>query len=388
MSTPAGLRDPRVGGARRAIGPQSLDELETPAAVVDPRLVRANARRAADYARAHGLAWRPHTKSHKSRAVGRIQLEAGASGLTVATPREAEVMADVTDDLLLAYPPIGASKLERILGLSAPVDLVVALDSEVALEALAEAAAAAGRTVGVLIEMDVGMRRVGVQSAADVRTLAARARVLDGVEYRGLMFYPGHIRSHRDEQDQALTELSSRVAELLDVLGSADLTPAVVSGGSTPTFWRSHEVPGLTELRAGTLIFNDREQVSMGAASWADCAYSVLATVVSTAVPGQAVVDAGSKALTKEGRVGSPTYGALLDRPDVTVSGLSEEHGILDLSATSWSPRVGERVRIVPNHVCVSANLQDALWAWDGDRLERWDQEARGRGPWAPGSER
>jgi D-serine deaminase-like pyridoxal phosphate-dependent protein len=120
----------------------------------------------------------------------------------------------------------------------------------------------------------------------------------------------------------------------------------------------------------------------MGAADWTDCAYSILATVVSTAVSGQAVVDAGSKALSREARGPGATYGALLDRPEVTVSGLSEEHGILDLSRTGWRPSVGERVRIVPNHVCVSANLQDALWAWDGSRLERWEQEARGRGPW------
>jgi D-serine deaminase-like pyridoxal phosphate-dependent protein len=382
------VRDARAAGRARSAEPRSLDDLETPAAVVDPRLVRANARRAAEYARTHGLAWRPHTKSHKSRAVGRIQLEGGARGLTVATPREAEVMGDVTDDVLLAYPPVGAGKLERILDLEGPVDLMVGLDSDAALEALAGAASARRKSVGVLVEMDVGMRRVGVQSADEARALAARARQLDGVEYRGVMFYPGHIRSHRDDQDRALAELSARIAGLLDVLGSADLAPAVVSGGSTPTFWRSHEVPGVTELRAGTLIFNDREQVSMGAASWADCAYSVLATVVSTAVPGQAVVDAGSKALTKEGRVEGGGFGALLDRPEVTLSALSEEHGVLDLSGTAWRPRVGERVRIVPNHVCVSANLQDALWAWDGDRLERWDQEARGRGPWERASGR
>jgi D-serine deaminase-like pyridoxal phosphate-dependent protein len=386
LSSTAGLGE--AASSRRAAEPQGLDDLETPAAVVDPRLVFANARRAADYALAHGLAWRPHTKSHKSRAVGRIQLASGARGLTVATPREAEVMGDLTDDLLLAYPPVGASKLERIVELPEGVDLVVALDSHTALEALADAATAHGRSVGVLIEVDVGMRRVGVQTPEEARGLAARARELDGVEYRGILFYPGHIRVHRDEQDAPLGELSAAIARLLEVLGNADLTPRMVSGGSTPTFWRSHEIAGVTELRAGTLIFNDREQVSMGAASWADCAYSVLATVVSTAVPGQAVLDAGSKALTKEGRVGGATYGALLDRPDVTVSGLSEEHGILDLSGTRWRPRVGERVRIVPNHVCVSANLQDALWAWDGDRLERWEQEARGRSPWSPGPER
>lgn len=383
MTPPSGVRAPR-GEPTPWSRPRTLDDLETPVAVVDPARVVANARRAAEYARAHGLAWRPHTKSHKSRAVGRIQMESGARGLTVATPREAEVMSDVTDDLLLAYPPVGSSKLERLLGLPASVELTVGLDSGEALDALASTAAAAGRTVGVLVEMDVGMHRVGVASAQQVRALAARARGLDGVEYRGVMFYPGHIRSHASEQGAALAELSGRLRALLDVLGEADLSPEVVSGGSTPTFWRSHELEGVTEVRAGTLVFNDREQVAMGAATWGDCAYSVLATVVSTAVPGQAVVDAGSKALSKEGRgPAGAAFGALLDRPEVTVSGLSEEHGILDLSSTAWRPRVGERVRIVPNHVCVSANLQDALWAWDGERLERWEQEARGREPWS-----
>ena len=366
----------------------TLDALETPAAVVDPARIVANARRAVAYAGAHGLRWRPHTKTHKSRTVGGIEIDAGAGGLTVATPREAEVMADVTPDLLLAYPPVGAPKLTRIVQLPEEVALTIALDSREALTGLAAAAAARGRTVGVLVEMDVGMHRVGVQSAAEVLALAALARELDGVAYRGVAFYPGHIRAHASEQDRALAELSATLSRLLELLGAADLTPAVVSGGSTPTFWRSHELKGVTEIRAGTIIFNDREAVGSGAATWDDCAYTILATVVSTSVPGRAVVDAGSKALSKEARGGGgelPTFGALLDRPEVQVIGLSEEHGILDVSATDWTPRVGDRVRIVPNHVCVSANLQDALWAWDGTRLERWEQEARGRGPWAPG---
>jgi D-serine deaminase-like pyridoxal phosphate-dependent protein len=154
-----------------------------------------------------------------------------------------------------------------------------------------------------------------------------------------------------------------------------------VSGGSTPTFPRSHEVAGTTELRPGTSIFNDRTTAEIGACGWEACAYSVLATVVSTAVPGQAVVDAGSKALAKEEiRADVAGYGALLDRPGVVVKSVSEEHGILDLSGTAWRPRVGDRVRIVPNHVCVSVNLQERLWGVRGEAVvERWPVEARGR---------
>jgi D-serine deaminase-like pyridoxal phosphate-dependent protein len=165
----------------------------------------------------------------------------------------------------------------------------------------------------------------------------------------------------------------------IDALASAGLAPEVVSGGSTPTVWNSHRVAGLTEVRAGSCIFNDRESVSHGSAAWEDLAYTVLATVVSTAVPGQAVVDAGSKALSKEVRSDDGSFGALLDRPEVVVSALSEEHGVLDLSKSSWKPRVGERVRVVPNHVCVSVNLQDRLLALDGSSLDVWELEARGR---------
>jgi D-serine deaminase-like pyridoxal phosphate-dependent protein len=152
-----------------------------------------------------------------------------------------------------------------------------------------------------------------------------------------------------------------------------------VSGGSTPTLWNSHRIDGLTEIRSGSCIFNDLESATQGSASWDDLAYTVLATVVSTAVQGQAVVDAGSKALAKEMPPKEGGYGALLDRPEVRVTALSEEHGVLDLSGTDWRPRVGDRVRIVPGHVCVSVNLQDRLLALDADAVEEWALEARGR---------
>ena len=233
----------------------------------------------------------------------------------------------------------------------------------------------------MLVELDVGLRRVGVQTAVEAVHLARRASELEGVRYRGLLFYPGHIRVPAMEQEEPLRRLGRLLAEVLDALGRAGLAPEVVSGGSTPTLWRSHEVPGLTEVRAGSSIFNDRESASLAAARWDDVAYTVLATVVSTAVRGQAVVDAGSKALAKEPRGGDGTFGVLLDRPEVPLAALSEEHGVLDLSATPWRPRIGERVRIIPNHVCVSVNLQDRLLVWDGSSLEAWPLEARGRSP-------
>jgi D-serine deaminase-like pyridoxal phosphate-dependent protein len=362
-----------------------LGRVETPAAVVDRDRMEANARRVVAYCAEHGLHWRPHIKTHKSRRIARLQLDLGARGLTVATPHEAEVMSSVTDDLLLAYPPVGEARLERVLGLPGSVDLKVALDSTAVLAPLAAGARAAGRSVGVLVEVDVGLRRVGVQGVDEAIRLAEAVAAADGVDYRGILFYAGHIRGTGPAEDEGIARLSGDVAAMRDGLAAAGLEPGIVSGGTTPTLWRSHEIEGLTEVRAGTCIFNDRDALAVGAAREQDLAYSVLATVVSTAVAGRAAVDAGSKALAKEPRGGRGTFGRLLDRPDVEVVALSEEHGMLDLEGTDWRPSVGDRVRIVPNHVCVSVNLQDRLLleGADGD-VEAVALEGRGRLSGAP----
>lgn len=358
------------------------EDVETPVGYVDLARARANAERIVAYANEHGLGWRPHIKTHKSRTIARIQLQAGARGLTVATLREAEVMSSLTDDILLAYPPVGRRKLDRLLALPEHVDLKVALDSEEVLTALSAAASAAGREVGILIEQDMGMGRVGLQSPGAVVDLAHMAHDWPGVTLRGVMFYPGHIRMSESDQTVHLESVSANVADTLRALRDANLEPDIVSGGSTPTVWRSHEIRGLTEVRAGSCIFFDREGLDIGVASEDDIAYTVLATVISTAVPGRAVVDAGSKALAKESRGGGGGFGVVFGHPEVTVAGVSEEHGVLDISRSEWRPRIGERVRIVPNHVCVSVNLQDHLLATDHGRHGLLDIEGRGRGLW------
>ncbi len=366
------------------VAPRTLAELETPAAIVDVDRMAANLDRMAAYVREHGLRLRPHTKTHKTPQLAAEQLRRGAAGVTVATTREAEAMAAVADDVLVAYPPVGRARIERLIALPARVRLTVALDSEEALRALAAAAAAAGREVGVLVELDAGMRRCGVQTPGAAVALARAAATLDGVAYRGVMFYPGHIREPVAEQAPALDRLRADLESHFAALTTAGLEPEVVSGGSTPAAFASHGIERLTEIRPGTYIFNDRTTAHAGACAWDDCAYSVLATVVSTAVAGQAVVDAGSKALSRE-EIRAPNaggYGAVLDRPDVAVVATSEEHGILDISRTDWRPRVGDRLRIVPNHVCVSVNLHERLWGVRGETVvTSWTVAARGREP-------
>jgi D-serine deaminase-like pyridoxal phosphate-dependent protein len=361
--------------------PKTLNELITPAAVVDLDRMEANLDRMADYAATQNLHLRPHTKTHKSPELARAQLERGARGVTVATVREAHAMSAVADDILLAHPPVGEPKLAALFALPEHVRITVALDSRAALDALAAAAQRAGRTVGVLVELDLGMHRVGVTTAAQAIALAQRVTASDALEWRGLLFYPGHIREHVREQHESLARLSTELQRLLEAFHAEGLQPEVVSGGSTPTAFASHRIEGMTEIRPGTYLFNDRTTAAIGACVWEECAYTVLATVVSTAVAGQAVVDAGSKALAREEIRGAetPGFGALRQRPDVFVRALSEEHGILDLSRTAWRPSVGERVRIVPNHVCVSVNLQPHVFGVRGEGIERvWDVTARG----------
>ena len=364
--------------------PLLFAELETPAPVVDLDRLARNLDRAASYAREHRLALRPHIKTHKSPFLAREQLERGAVGLTCATPFEAEIMSEVTDDILLAYPTVGAARARRVADLPDRVRLTVALDSGVAVDDLETAARAAGRPISVYVELDLGMHRVGLPVVADAIALARRINDARPLRFGGIAFYPGHIRESVDSQDAKLEALRDSLGDALAQFERANLHPDAVSGGSTPTMWRTHEVPGVTEFRPGTYIFNDRTTAEIGACEWEDCALTVLATVVSTAVPGQAVIDAGSKALGREplrGTVSDDGFGALLEHPEVIVKGMSEEHGVLDLSKTSWRPRVGERVRVVPNHVCIVVHLNDVAFGVRGQRVENsWPIAARGRG--------
>lgn len=340
-----------------------------------------NLAKAAAYCAMHALAWRPHAKTHKSPWIARAQVALGAAGVTVATIREAEEMATAVDDLLLAYPVLSPAAARRLMAV--PARLAVVLDSSEALRIIASAAAEAGRVVDILIEVDVGMRRVGISDTLPLVELAREAATTNGVRFGGIAFYPGHIRAAVDAQSELLASLSGALDGFVDALDTAGFRPRTVSGGSTPTLWRTHELRHVTELRAGTSVFNDRTTAVIGACAWEDCAYSVLATVVSTSMSGQAVIDAGSKAIAKEELRGpAGGYGALLDRPEVVVSNVSEEHGILDLSATAWRPRIGDRVRVVPNHVCVSVNLHERIYAVrNAAPVGSWGVAARGRGP-------
>lgn len=358
-------------------------DIDTPALLVDLDRMETNLARASGYAATHGLALRPHVKTHKSPRIAARQVALGAVGVTCATPHEAHVMSDITGDILVAFPPVGAARAARLASLPAAVDLTVALDSSEAVVLMAHAAEQAGRRVGVYVELDLGMHRVGLPVVDQAVALARTVTANPSLRFAGIAFYPGHVREPVSDQDVKLRALSDDLARALERFDAGGVRPPVVSGGSTPTLWRTHEIAGVTEMRPGTYVYNDRTTAAVGACTRDDCALTVLATVISTAVPGQAVIDAGTKALGREPVRGADGegFGQLLSQPDVIVSRMSEEHGILDLSNTSWKPVIGEQVRVIPNHVCIVVHLNDVVYGIRAGALETtWPVSARGRG--------
>lgn len=360
-----------------------IADLDTPALLVDLDVMERNLRRAADYAAAHGLRLRPHTKTHKIPALGRRQLELGAAGLTVAKVGEAEVMLCASPkDLLLAYPPVGARKLERLVEVARKTRLTVALDSLAVAGPLSDAACAAGVEIGVLAEMDVGLGRMGVSPGEELVALAQELRRLPRLVFDGIAFYPGHIKRLDEEGRQALRRVGEAVELTLEGLRRAGIEAPVVSGGSTPTLYASHTVPGLNEIRPGTYIFNDRNTVLSGACGWEDCAATVLATVVSTARPGQIIIDGGSKTFSSDRLVhaGENGFGRVVEAPEAVFWNLNEEHGYVHVRDCGRSFRVGERLRVIPNHICVAVNLHERIYGVRGDRVEEiWTVEGRGK---------
>ena len=360
-----------------------VSEIDTPALLVDLDVMERNLQRVADYTKAHGLRLRPHTKTHKSPRIGQRQLELGAAGLTVAKVGEAEVMLGASPpDLLVAYPVIGRSKLERLMAVAGRTRVTVSLDSLFAAHQLSEAAQAAGANIGVLAETDVGMGRVGVSPGPDLLDLARSIKRLPGLSFEGITFYPGHIKDNGDEGREALTALGGWLQSILDDFRRAGIDAPIVSGGSTPSLYHSHELPGLNEIRPGTYVYNDWNTVMTGACDPQDCAVSVLATVVSTARPGQIIVDGGSKTFSSDRLANSTamTFGCVTEAPESIFHKMNEEHGYVDVRQTSRQFEIGEHLRIIPNHVCVAVNLHERMYGIrDGAVEEVWEVAGRGK---------
>jgi D-serine deaminase-like pyridoxal phosphate-dependent protein len=357
-------------------------DIPTPALVLDSARVRRNISRLADYASIHGIKVRPHTKTHKMCALAEMQLEAGANGVTVAKVSEAEVISAANADVLVAYPPIGQLRAGRLATLARDRTVRAAVDSKAAIEAMSAAARAANTTVGLLVDLDVGLGRTGVASPAATLPLAQAIDQAPNVRLDGIMIYPGHIWEPVDKQGEPLRAVDVLLEQTINLWSQHGLTATIVSGGSTPTAYQSHLIQHLTEIRPGTYIFNDMNTVRGGFCAMEDCAARVIATVISDAVAGQVVIDAGSKTLSSDLCIPAKDmgHGYIVEYPAARITRLSEEHGQVDVSGCSSRPAICERVTIIPNHICPCVNLQESVWwATPDEPLCLMHVDARGK---------
>ena len=364
----------------------SIDTIPTPALVLDAAKVRRNIARMADYTKAVGVANRPHTKTHKSIAIAGLQLAAGAVGLTVAKVGEAEVLAlafaDRHPDILVAYPAVDPARTMRLAALARSATIRVAVDSPEAIAALSAAAREAGTTIGILVDLDVGSGRTGVPTADRLVALAEAVDRAPGLRLDGIFYYPGHVTVLPESQAAPLSLVAEKLEGAIRRFDWMGLCRGIVSGGSTPTAYQSHLIRSGTEIRPGTCVYNDLNIVRGGFGSIDDCAASVVCTVVSDAVKDQVILDGGSKTLTMDrcGPAPDSGHGLIVEYPEAFIGKLTEEHAQVDVSRCAARPRVGERVTVIPNHICPVVNLHDTAWWWEADgSLQVLPIDARGK---------
>lgn len=339
------LPRPRIG--------QPIAELSTPLPIIDERKLATNIARVQAYMDSHGLAFRPHIKTHKIPAIAAEQVKAGAQGINCQKITEAEIFADAGfEDLLITFNILGSEKHKRLIDLNARISgLKVVADSETTVRGLS-CAFSQTRPLTVLVECDTGGGRCGVQSPDEAVALAETIAAAPGLTFGGILTYP---KANSEEAVEAF------FAATLAGLSARSIPCPIVSNGGTPSLFSAHKVTSATEHRAGTYVYNDRAMARSGHCSLDDCAMHILATVVSRPTEDRAILDAGSKALTSD-LLGFSDYGMIVEYPDAIITGLSEEHGTVDLSKVQGRrPEIGEKVRIIPNHTCVVSNLFDVM---------------------------
>lgn len=349
--------------------PKTIHDVDSPAILIDVNRVQSNIEKAQAHADACGVKLRPHIKTHKLPFFARRQLEAGAVGITCQKLGEAEVMADAgIADIFLPYNILGKKKLDRLYALHQRITISVTADSAITIAGLAGRFTNKNRPLKVLVECDTGMGRCGVQTPEEALALAQLIEASEGLHFGGLMTYPASGKPQ---------EAENWLRQTRDLLASHDIDCEIISSGGTPDMWRKPDATVITEYRPGTYIYFDRFQVSKGAASIDDCALTVVSTVISQPTQDRVVLDAGSKSLSSD-TLGLPDYGELLEQPGAYVTSLSEEHGIVKGNVAGL--KVGDRVRIVPDHVCVVSNLFDEVHLISGeDVIDVLPVAARGK---------
>lgn len=362
----------------------SVFDVDTPATVVDLNLLTENVRDVQSRVTTSGLVLRPHAKAHKIPEVARLQSASGAEGITVAKLSEAEAFAEAGQlDIFVAYPLVGVHKVARAVQLAQRVKLSSAVDSLGAAAALGKAFAETGTVHDVLIKVDAGFGRVGV-SPDEVLHFALALVELPGLRLEGLCIHEGSTYGIPDPAERAseARRQSVTLVEAASSLRRAGLDIRVVSAGSTPGLAGDLTVSGLTEVRPGNYVFYDAIQVGLEVVPVERCALTVITTVVSTPRPGRFIVDAGSKVFGLDrgahGLTVTDGFGIVLGHQGLTLDGLSEEHG-WGVVRDGRGPRVGDVLRIVPNHACSAVNTTEEVAVAVNERVvDRWIVAARG----------
>lgn len=361
-----------------------LAEIETPAVLVDVDRLEGNVASMAGLCAEAGVALRPHVKTHKCPEIARMQISHGAVGLTAAKLGEAEVFVDAGfEDVFVCYPIVGPAKLERLRTLGERARISTIVDSPESVERLASAFEGEAKPLEVMIKLDVGLHRVGVDPAA-CPELVERIAAHRSLSFKGICIHEGGTYAVPDPaRRRALARAQvERMVGTAELLRERGFEVPCVSAGATPAARSVFDVPGLTELRPGNYVFYDETQVGLGVAEEHSCALSVLTTVVGAYPDGRGVIDAGAKTLSLDqgahGLAVVEGFGRLVDRPGLRLVSLSEEHGWLRATGGEHV-RAGERLQVVPNHACMTVNNFDRLvTVRDGCPEGSWSVAARG----------
>ena len=329
-------------------------DLDTPALYIDLDILERNIARMQEQCRAWGVALRPHVKTHKIAEIAQMQLDAGAIGITVAKVGEAEVLPG--NDVLVAYPLL-KPKLPRLRELAKKRQVRVAVDSVDVARDL--------QGIATVVEIDVGVGRTGAQTPEQAVAVAQACS-----NFQGVFYWPSWL------DEAGFRAACAKIEAVLEALSAAGLEAKIVSGGSTPGAAKTPLIPQTTEIRPGTYVFYDASSLAAQLCTEADCALRVLTTVVSTAVPGQCVIDAGSKTFSSDQTVNVGTFGHFIGHR-WTMRKMNEEHGYVEIDGPA---RVGEKVWVVPSHCCATVNLHDEIAYGRGGRVDgSWKVTARGK---------
>lgn len=344
-----------------------IEQLDTPVAIVDLELLGENILRLQSHLDKYGISNRPHIKTHKIPEIAHMQINAGAVGITCQKLGEVEVMTQAgISDIFIPYNIIGRPKLERLLNLSRRAKISVTADSDFTVQGLSGVMQRTGIELPVQVEFDSGLKRCGVQSPQEAADLARLIDRSQGLHFAGLMTYPSNEM------------VGPFVRETKKLLESHGLKVEQVSGGGSSAAWQAQKYPEITEHRAGMYVYGDLYGLKYGVSTLTQCALKVLATVVSRPTSRRGILDAGSKVLSSD-TMGLDGFGLIVEYPDAIIYQLSEEHGHVDFSARRQAPAIGERVTIIPNHVCAVSNLFNEIVGLRGNRVEVvWPVAARG----------